>query len=235
MSWWRAARNRRSIVSRLAGFAACRALSTDSMITRSSASRPYDKDRDGFVMGEGAGAVVLEEFEHAKRRGANIYGELIGYGLSGDAYHITAPAEDGDGAYRCMKTALKRARFRRPTIDYINAHGTSTPSAMRSSSKPSSAWSAMPSVRQHVLDQILDRSSARCGRRRRGDLLPARDPRSSRAADHQFRQSVGRNRLSISCRTRRENAPINIALSNSFGFGGTNASLIFRRMPDERP
>src|ERR1700743_1240463 len=115
-------------ISRLgiAGFNACRALATAFNDTPEKASRPYDKDRDGFVMGEGAGAVILEEYEHAKARGAKIYGEVVGYGLSGDAYHITAPSEDGDGGFRAMKMALKRANLAPSDIDYVNAHGTST-------------------------------------------------------------------------------------------------------------
>ena len=210
----------------LAGFAACRALSTGFNDTPERASRPYDRDRDGFVLGEGAGTVVLEEYEHAKRRGARIYAELIGYGLSGDAYHITAPAEDGDGAFRCMTAALRRAGVA-PAIST-----TSMPtaprrrSATRSSSRPSSAFRQCRGPNIHVLDQIVHRPFARRGRRGQSIfcLLAMRDTSCLRPSIWIILRSP---LPSIWCRKPREK-PINVALSNSFGFGGTNASLVFR-------
>src|SRR5580692_1011843 len=216
----------------VAGFAACRALSTGFNDTPERASRPYDRDRDGFVMGEGAGAVVLEEYEHAKRRGARIYGELVGYGLSGDAFHITAPAEDGDGAFRCMTAATRRAGISADDIDYINAHGTSTPlgdeielkavERLVGNAAGRIAMSSTKSSIGHLLGAAGAVESIFCLLAMRDNIVPPTinldNPSVATAIDlvpHKPHEK-----------------PINIVLSNSFGFGGTNASLVFRRLAD---
>jgi 3-oxoacyl-[acyl-carrier-protein] synthase II len=213
----------------LAGFAACRALSTGFNDTPERASRPYDRDRDGFVLSEGAGAVVLEEYEHAKRRGVRIYAELVGYGLSGDAHHITAPAEDGDGAVRCMQAAIRRAGISAEDIDYINAHGTSTPLGDEIELKAVErlvgnaggriAMSSTKSAIGHLLGAAGAVEAIFCLLAMRDQVVPPTinldNPSVATALDlvpH-----------------RAKNRPVNIALSNSFGFGGTNASLVFRR------
>ncbi len=220
-----------SAVNRLgmAGFAACRALSTGFNDRPEMGSRPYDKDRDGFVMGEGAGCVVLEEYEHAKARGAKIYAELIGYGMSGDAYHITAPAEDGDGAFRCMSAALKRAGLSASDIDYINAHGTSTPlgdeielGAVTRLIGNAAGTVSMSSTKSAI-----------------GHLLGAAGAVEAIFSVLAIRDNVAPPTLNLdnpSVETVIDLVPkqarhreINVALSNSFGFGGTNASLVFRR------
>jgi 3-oxoacyl-[acyl-carrier-protein] synthase II len=214
----------------LAGFAACRALSTGFNDTPERASRPYDRDRDGFVMGEGAGAVVLEELEHAQRRGARIYGELIGYGLSGDAYHITAPAEDGDGAFRCMSAAIRRAGISPADIDYINAHGTSTPlgdeielkavERLLGNATGNIAMSSTKSSIGHLLGAAGAVEAIFC-------LLALRDgavPPTLNLDNPSVATSID-----LVPHTARKR-PIDVVLSNSFGFGGTNASLIFRKM-----
>jgi 3-oxoacyl-[acyl-carrier-protein] synthase II len=213
----------------LAGFAACRALSTGFNDTPERASRPYDRDRDGFVMGEGAGALVLEEYEHAKRRGVHIYAELVGYGLTGDAYHITAPAEDGDGAYRCMKAAIARAGITAGDIDYINAHGTSTPlgdeielkavERLVGNAAGTIAMSSTKSSIGHLLGAAGAVESIFCLLAMRDGIVPPtinlENPSVATAIDLVPQKAQHRE--------------INIALSNSFGFGGTNASLVFRR------
>ena len=214
----------------LAGFAACRALSTGFNDTPERASRPYDRDRDGFVMGEGAGAVVLEEYEHAQRRGARIYGELIGYGLSGDAYHITAPAEDGDGAFRCMSAAIRRAGISPADIDYINAHGTSTPlgdeielkavERLVGNAAGNIAMSSTKSSIGHLLGAAGTVEAIFC-------LLALRDgvvPPTLNLDNPSIATSID-----LVPHTARQR-PLEVALSNSFGFGGTNASLIFRKL-----
>jgi 3-oxoacyl-[acyl-carrier-protein] synthase II len=213
----------------LAGFAAVRALSTGFNDTPTKASRPYDKDRDGFVMGEGAGCVVLEEYEHAKARGATIHAELIGYGLSGDAYHITAPAPDGDGALRCMQAAVRRAGIQPGDIDYINAHGTSTPLGDEIE---------LGAV-QRLVGNAAGRISMSSTKSSIGHLLGAAGAVEAIFSILAIRDRVAPPTLNLdnpSMQTPIDLVPhqarkrdIDVVLSNSFGFGGTNASLIFRR------
>lgn len=213
----------------LAGFAACKALSTRFNDRPRKASRPYDRDRDGFVMGEGAGVVVLEELAHAKAREAKIYGEIIGYGLSGDAYHITAPESDGDGALRAMRMAVEHAGIDVSDIDYVNAHGTSTPLG--------------DETELHAVERLM------------GDAVEGLAMSSTKSATGHLLGAAGAVEAIFSLLAIRDNVapatlnldnpsvttPINLipakplkmnidtAISNSFGFGGTNASLIFRR------
>jgi 3-oxoacyl-[acyl-carrier-protein] synthase II len=215
----------------IGGFNACKALSTKRADAPETASRPYDADRDGFVMGEGSGIVVLEEYEHAKARGAKIYGEILGYGLSGDAYHITAPSEDGDGGFRAMEAALRSAGLTPEDIDYINAHGTSTMAdvielaaverllgdhaskATMSSTKSSighllgaagsvEAIFSLLAIRDQIAPPTINLDD------------PAVEPKVSLAAN------------------KAEEREIDVALSNSFGFGGTNACLIMGKVRD---
>ncbi len=214
----------------LAGFAACRALSTGFNDTPEKASRPYDKDRDGFVMGEGAGIVVLETLEHAKARGARIYAEIIGYGMSGDAFHITAPAADGDGAYRCMRNAISRANIDPSEIDYVNAHGTSTPMGdeielgaverLFGNSASKLSMSSTKSAIGHLLGAAGAVEAVFSILAMRDNIVPPtlnlENPSVETAIDlvpHAAKEK-----------------PVNTVLSNSFGFGGTNASLVMRRL-----
>ena len=216
----------------LAGFAACRALSTGYNETPQRASRPYDRDRDGFVMGEGAGAVVLEEYEHAKRRGARIYAELIGYGLSGDAFHITAPAEDGDGALRCMQAALRRAGISPGEVDYINAHGTSTPlgdeielKAVERLVGNAAGHVTMSSTKSsigHLLGAAGAVEAIFCLLAIRDQVVPPTINLDNPSVD---------TVIDLAPHKPRKRS-VNVALSNSFGFGGTNASVVFSRVPD---
>ncbi len=214
----------------VAGFAALRALSTSFNDEPLRASRPYDKDRDGFVMGEGAGVVVLEEYEHAKARGAKMYAEIIGYGLSGDAYHITAPAENGDGAFRCMNAALKRAKLTPGDIDYINAHGTSTPMG--------------DEIELAAVERLFGRDAATLTmsstKSATGHLLGAAGAIEAIFSALSIRDNIAPPTLNLdnpSVATEIDLVPhkaksltINTVLSNSFGFGGTNASLVLRRV-----
>ena len=213
----------------IAGFSALRALSTGFNDEPARASRPYDKDRDGFVMGEGAGVVVLESLEHALARGARIYAEVIGYGMSGDANHITAPSSDGDGAFRCMGAAIKRAGITAGDVDYINAHGTSTPLG------DEIELAAVQRLVGNAVGQVSMSSTKSCT----GHLLGAAGAIEAIFSVLAIRDQVAPPTINLenpSVDTPIDLVPlkarqreINIALSNSFGFGGTNASLIFRR------
>jgi 3-oxoacyl-[acyl-carrier-protein] synthase II len=212
----------------LAGFAACKALSTDRNDDPQKASRPYDRDRDGFVMGEGAGIVVLEELEHALARGAKIYAEVVGYGMSGDAFHITAPADDGDGAFRCMNMALKRAGLAASDIDYINSHGTST-----------MADTIELGAVERVLGDHAANVSMSSTKSAIGHLLGAAGAVEAIFSALAIRDGIVPPTLNLDnpdVETAIDLVPhkarkrdVRVALSNSFGFGGTNASLVLRR------
>ena len=216
----------------IAGFSACRALSTGFNDDPERASRPYDKDRDGFVMGEGAGVVVLEDLEHARARGAKIYAEVIGYGLSGDAYHITAPAEDGDGGLRCMSAAIRRAGISPAEIDYINAHGTSTPLG--------------DEIELGAVERLVGNAAGRIAmsstKSSIGHLLGAAGAVEAIFSILAMRDGMVPPTINLdnpSVETAIDLVPhaakprrVDVVLSNSFGFGGTNASLVFRRYAD---
>jgi 3-oxoacyl-[acyl-carrier-protein] synthase II len=216
----------------MAGFCAARALSSGFNDTPQKASRPYDKDRDGFVMGEGAGIIVLEEYEHARRRGAKIHAEVIGYGLSGDAYHITSPSPDGDGAYRSMSAAMKRAEIAASDIDYINAHGTST--------------QVGDEIELGAVERLLGNAASRISmsstKSSIGHLLGAAGAVEAIFSILAIRDNVAPPTINLdnpSVESAIDLVPhkarereINVVLSNSFGFGGTNASVILRRVVD---
>jgi len=214
----------------IAGFIACRAMSTHFNDDPQRASRPYDKDRDGFVMGEGAGVLVLEEYEHAKARGAKIYAEVAGYGLAGDAYHITAPAEDGDGGFRAMKAAIRDAGIQPAEIDYINAHGTSTPLG--------------DEIELGAVQRLLGDAAAKVAmsstKSATGHLLGAAGAIEAVFSCLAIRDQVAPPTINLEnpsvatpidlVPNKAKPMPISVALSNSFGFGGTNASVVFKKV-----
>jgi len=212
----------------MAGFVACRAMSTSFNDTPEKASRPYDKDRDGFVMGEGAGIVVLEEYEHAKARGANIYAEVVGYGLSGDAYHITSPAEDGSGGFRAMQAALKRSGLAPEDIGYINAHGTSTPKGdeielraverLFGGASDALTMSSTKSSIGHLLGAAGSVEAIFSVLAMRDGVVPPTLNLENPSVE------TGLNLVPLKAQEKKVKA----VLSNSFGFGGTNASLVFK-------
>jgi 3-oxoacyl-[acyl-carrier-protein] synthase II len=215
----------------IAGFVACRAMSTHFNDDPTRASRPYDRDRDGFVMGEGAGVLVLEELEHARARGAKIYAEVVGYGLAGDAFHVTAPVEDGDGGFRAMKAAIAQAGVEPADIDYINAHGTSTPlgdeielgavERLFGQAAGKVAMSSTKSAIGHLLGAAGAVESAFCVLALRDQIAPP-----TINLEHPSVQTPI-DLVPISAKPMK----IDMVLSNSFGFGGTNASVVFKKAP----
>ncbi|HWA62355.1 MAG TPA: beta-ketoacyl-ACP synthase II [Caulobacteraceae bacterium] len=215
----------------IAGFVACRAMSTNFNDQPTRASRPYDKDRDGFVMGEGAGMLVLEELEHARARGAKIYAEVIGYGLAGDAYHITAPAENGDGGFRAMKAAIGHAGIEPADLDYINAHGTSTPLGDEIE---------LGAV-ERMLGQAAGKVAMSSTKSAIGHLLGAAGAVEAAFTVLALRDQIAPPTINLenpSVVTPIDLVPnkakpmkIELAMSNSFGFGGTNASVVFKKAP----
>jgi 3-oxoacyl-[acyl-carrier-protein] synthase II len=215
----------------IAGFVACRAMSTNFNDAPRRASRPYDKDRDGFVMGEGAGVLVLEELEHARARGAKIYGEIIGYGLAGDAYHITAPSEDGDGGFRAMEAAIAHAGIAPSDIDYINAHGTSTPlgdeielgavERLLGNAAGHATMSSTKSAIGHLLGAAGAVEAAFCLLALRDQIAPPTINLDNPSVESPIDLTPN----------RAKPMRMDIVLSNSFGFGGTNASILFKKAP----
>jgi 3-oxoacyl-[acyl-carrier-protein] synthase II len=215
----------------IAGFVACRAMSTHFNDTPQRASRPYDKDRDGFVMGEGAGVLILEELEHARARGAKIYAEVIGYGLAGDAFHITAPADDGDGGFRAMQAAMSQAGVDPADVDYINAHGTSTPLG--------------DEIELGAVERILGQAAAKTAmsstKSAIGHLLGAAGAVEAAFTVLALRDQIAPPTINLDhpsvdtpidlVAKAAKAMPIEVAMSNSFGFGGTNASVVFKRAP----
>jgi 3-oxoacyl-[acyl-carrier-protein] synthase II len=215
----------------IAGFVACRALSTHFNDQPTRASRPYDRDRDGFVMGEGAGVLVLEELEHARARGAKIYAEVIGYGLAGDAHHITAPADDGDGGFRAMRAAIRQSGLEPADIDYINAHGTSTPlgdeielgavERLFGQAAGKITMSSTKSAIGHLLGAAGAVEAAFCVLALRDQVAPPTINLENPSVD---------SPIDLAPNTAKR-MKIDVALSNSFGFGGTNASVVFKTAP----
>lgn len=213
----------------IAGFLACKALCTAYNDAPETASRPYDRGHAGFVMGEGAGVVILEEYDHAVARGAKIYAEVIGYGMSGDAYHITAPSEDGDGAYRAMKAAVKRAGIDVSDIDYVNAHGTST----------MADWIELRAVERLVGDHAKDMAMSST-KSMTGHLLGAAGAIEAVFSVLAIRDQIAPPTINLDdpehetaidlVPHKARSMEIDVAMSNSFGFGGTNASIIFRKV-----